>query len=298
MFPALASMSGKGIGIVEDGGIAMQSDLTKRGINKKAIYWLGRFLLRNRVPLAIALFMEYQLIFWGGFPAGSWKINVLVIIVLYGGFFFISFWACLALAVVADWLHDRERLRDVLASALRYKDGDAAYKVALEHRKYKPIIDFYCFKPTSQLEWLRLAVEFGNVNAMLYLGSCYQHGYTRGCSEFANWLDGYEDIEKDEVEAAKWYRKAAEHGSAEGQVKLAYCYWRGNGVDRDETEAARWCRKAAEQGCAEAQCRFGDCCRDGWGVEKDESEAAKWYRKAAEQGHPDAKKALDELEAR
>jgi TPR repeat protein len=64
-------------------------------------------------------------------------------------------------------------------------------------------------------------------------------------------------VEQDYVEALKWYRKAAERGSAGGQLYLGVCYELGEGVPQDDKEAVEWFRKAAEQGHAEAQ-KFAD----------------------------------------
>ena len=54
---------------------------------------------------------------------------------------------------------------------------------------------------------------------------------------------------------------------------------------KDDAQAARWFRKAAEQGHVDAQYMLGDCYCYGKGVPLDEDEAEKWFRKAAEQGH-------------
>ena len=65
----------------------------------------------------------------------------------------------------------------------------------------------------------------------------------------------------------------------------AVCYEHGHGVAKDEVEAVKWYRKAAEQNQAEAQYNLGGCYSDGRGVAKDEVEAVKWWRKAAEQNY-------------
>ena len=59
----------------------------------------------------------------------------------------------------------------------------------------------------------------------------------------------------------------------------------GTGVAKDEAEAVRWYRRAAEQDDANAQFNLGVCYYNGTGVAKDDAEAVHWYRKAAEQGH-------------
>jgi TPR repeat protein len=91
-------------------------------------------------------------------------------------------------------------------------------------------------------------------------------------------------VQKDEMEAVKWYRQAAEQNNDVAQNTLGDCYFQGHGVVKDEVEGVMWYRKAAEQNFAPAQCNLGVCCRDGRGVQKDEVEAVKWFRKAAEQG--------------
>ena len=44
-------------------------------------------------------------------------------------------------------------------------------------------------------------------------------------------------VAKDEVEAVKWYRKAADQGDAQAQFNLGVCYRKGEGVAKDEIEA-------------------------------------------------------------
>ena len=52
---------------------------------------------------------------------------------------------------------------------------------------------------------------------------------------------------KDNAEAVKWYRKAAEQGLSSAQISLGLCYHAGRGVPRSESDAVYWLRKAAEQ---------------------------------------------------
>jgi TPR repeat protein len=48
-------------------------------------------------------------------------------------------------------------------------------------------------------------------------------------------------VPKDDAEAAKWYRRAAEQGFATAQVNLGALYSRGGGVPKDLVEAYAWC---------------------------------------------------------
>ncbi len=49
------------------------------------------------------------------------------------------------------------------------------------------------------------------------------------------------------------FKKSAAQGNAEAQFYLAKMYLDGDGVDKDESEALKWFRKAAEQGHAGAK---------------------------------------------
>lgn len=60
------------------------------------------------------------------------------------------------------------------------------------------------------------------------------------------------DVNKNRVEAVRWFRKAADQGHAEAQFNLGNCYYNGEGVALDRAEAVRWLRKAADQGHDEA----------------------------------------------
>ena len=63
---------------------------------------------------------------------------------------------------------------------------------------------------------------------------------------------------KDEAEAVRWYRLAADQGDADAQLNLGVMYDNGRGVLKDEAEAVRWYRLAADQGDAAAQFNLGN----------------------------------------
>jgi len=60
------------------------------------------------------------------------------------------------------------------------------------------------------------------------------------------------------------------------------------GLPRSYTQAALWYRRAAEQGSARAQFQLGHLYDVGLGVEHDYTQYRYWTRMAAEQGHEDA----------
>ena len=75
--------------------------------------------------------------------------------------------------------------------------------------------------------------------------------------------------------------KSWERYDASAQYNLGLCYANGTGVAKDEEEAVKWYRKAADQNLAEAQYNLGYCYANGQGVAKDYVEAYKWVNLAA-----------------
>jgi TPR repeat protein len=55
-------------------------------------------------------------------------------------------------------------------------------------------------------------------------------------------------LSADDVEAVKWFRKAAEQGNAEAQLGLGVMYANGRGVPQNEVLAHRWWNLAGAQG--------------------------------------------------
>jgi TPR repeat protein len=69
----------------------------------------------------------------------------------------------------------------------------------------------------------------------------------------------------------------------------------GNGVAKNDVEAVKWFTKAAEQGFARAQNNLGARYENGLGVPKDYIQAAKWYILATAQGNEEAANKFVEL---
>ena len=161
-------------------------------------------------------------------------------------------------------------------------------------------------------EWLPLA-EQGDVKAKLRVGRQY------GALDPPNWGEGYGWMLRsadggyapaqvligimcqqdflDPLEAAIWFRRAAEQDDAGGQYMLAGLLARGEGVALDHREAAKWFRKAADQGSQSARYEFAKLCTQGLGVPQDYEEAAEWFRRAAEAGDVSSQYELGKLYA-
>ena len=86
----------------------------------------------------------------------------------------------------------------------------------------------------------------------------------------------------------KSYFEQAEHGDAEAQLRLGYCYEKGNGVEQNYEKAIECYTKSVEQGNAVAQLRLGYCYEKGYGVEQNYEKAIEWYTKSAKQGNASA----------
>lgn len=123
---------------------------------------------------------------------------------------------------------------------------------------------------------MRVKAEQGDADAQFGLGLRY--GAAQGVSQ-------------DFVQAAEWYRKAANQNHVLAQFNLGLMYAKGQGMPRDDAAALVWIRKAAEAGDAGAQFNMGTryhrASLDGLQMDAAESkiEAFKWLHLAAAQGY-------------
>jgi len=157
-----------------------------------------------------------------------------------------------------------------LAGAL--EDGSAAYQA----KDYAKAIAL----------WKPLA-DSGVAVAQQHIGVMYAEG---------------KGVPQNDVEAAKWFAKAAEQGDPLAQYDLGASFAQGLGVKQDFALAAKWFQRAAAQGMAIAQLNLGLLYASGSGVPKDPVEAMKWidlsvYGLPAGGVRSDAARALGDLSA-
>jgi len=88
-------------------------------------------------------------------------------------------------------------------------------------------------------------------------------------------------------EAAAWYKRAADAGSADGHANYAQCLRDGRGVPRSAVEAARHFRYAADRGHAAAATALGLANLHGEGVTRDVAKAFRFFTAAAGAGDAD-----------
>lgn len=165
----------------------------------------------------------------------------------------------------------------------------------------------------KSIEDLKQIAYAGDVAAQVQLGVIYLtgDGVPRDDAEAVKWLRKAADqdnaraerylaemyfkgrgVTADSTEAAKLLQMAAEQGDAESEHNLAVLYVQGEGVARNPKQAALWMRKAADQNLASAQLGMGALCENGDGVAPDPVEAANWYRKAVAQNYVPAMNSL------
>lgn len=122
----------------------------------------------------------------------------------------------------------------------------------------------------SEFDKVYKAAKGGDAKAQFRLGEIYQSGI---------------GVNKNAVEAFKWYLKAAEQGNCVAQNNLGNMYFNGEGIRKNEAEAVKWYMKAVEQGYTIAEYNLGESYLYGQGVPKNEAEAFKLFFKAASKGH-------------
>lgn len=119
--------------------------------------------------------------------------------------------------------------------------------------------------------------DTGDPRAQLHLGMLYYNG---------------KGVKENERLAVELFGKSAKQGNVEAMLQLGNAFTFGNETPRlvadADVEAAKWYFRAASAGNADAQYSLGLLFMAGKGVQKNDEEAAAWMKKAAQQGHKDA----------
>lgn len=151
---------------------------------------------------------------------------------------------------------------------------------------------------------LERAAQEGFVTAMFTLGQAWetgQLGKPDGGRSSAAGNPGravQNDNKAALAESLRWYQRAAEAGSADGQVATATAYYLGRGVRQDKAVAARWYREAAKAGDVGAQYLIASMYEHGDGLPLDLRLARYWYDVAASNGDVAAPGKVKELDAK
>jgi TPR repeat protein len=146
--------------------------------------------------------------------------------------------------------------------------------------------------------WFLLAQNFGSpyaVDAVRRMKEEKKHLESDALEKIGDMYQTGADLPQNSSEATKWYRKAAENGTAEVQIKLANLLLQGRGGVPNYAEVHSLCEKAASSHYPTGDYCIGKLYDQGWGVERDLSKAAKWFREAAKMGHSMATLRLGEM---
>lgn len=184
--------------------------------------------------------------------------------------------------------------------------------------------------------WFLLAQEAGNTaadEALQRADAEKKTGPSEPLEKVAQMYEAGQELPQDSAEALKWYRKAADAGSAQAGLKVssillasrrvptadeyseirrrcedaakaalskgAYClaliYGRGAGTPKDPVESTKWLGRAAELGSSKAALEFGEACWKGVGVKPDLVTAYMWIWLALGSDEPGAAKAEQDL---
>jgi TPR repeat protein len=122
-------------------------------------------------------------------------------------------------------------------------------------------------------------VDKDNIEAIKYYLLAAEQGHVEAQYNLA-WI--YDENELDTEESIKWYRMAAEQGHAKAQYNLGWIYEAKENIE----EAIKWYLLAAEQNDVDALSNLGSI--NFYSIEKNEEEAFKWWRLASEQGDVDS----------
>jgi TPR repeat protein/serine/threonine protein kinase len=123
-----------------------------------------------------------------------------------------------------------------------------------------------------------------NENALKYYRMAAQQNDAIAQNNLGRMAENGQGVVKDPEQALSWYRKAAEQHHASAQYNLGRMYEKGEGVAKNYSTALFWYQKAAGQGHASAQDNLGRMYEKGKGVTKDYEQSVDWYRQAAAQG--------------
>ncbi len=132
-------------------------------------------------------------------------------------------------------------------------------------------------QPAQDAELAEKEFARGNlIVAMSLWRKAAQLGYAPAQARLGDVLDKAEE----DVEAADWYRKAAEQGNAAGEYGLGQMYLKGEGVKKDVEKARSYILRAAQKDYVEAVVLMMGAYRSGGlGLAVDPAQADAWEAK-------------------
>ncbi len=135
------------------------------------------------------------------------------------------------------------------------------------------------------VRWVERAATKGYVEAQALIATLCLHGMAPGDANTGSGLFGGQTMaEPDYPTAAKWARRAAEGGSAEGQAVLGFILTSGPENLRNPAEGDRWYQKSAAGGCPQGQLGYALILARDTSNPETQAELLKHLSQAAEKG--------------
>lgn len=106
---------------------------------------------------------------------------------------------------------------------------------------------------------------------------------------------GYGGAAQNDVDAAKWFKKASDRGHDVAQANLGGMYLEGKGVSVDYNEGIRLLRKSADHGNAQGLRMLGLAYGNGVGVKQDYVQAIRYLKQAEKLGDAEAGQKMTQL---
>jgi len=186
--------------------------------------------------------------------------------------------------IVNMFQYDKELLGVISDKAL-----DSIQKTAKEESRQQLVLGYMYFygntvpqSYTEALKWYIAAAQVSVHDAAEQTFTDYDHAINLVASHLLAWMyDTGQGIEQDYKQAFEWYKKAADAGYGDAQLRLAEMYQLGLGIEQNNQLAIEWYQTAAEQDYHKAQRVLADLYRTGTLLKQDSKLAFKWYKKAA-----------------
>ncbi len=153
----------------------------------------------------------------------------------------------------------------------------AQFELGLKYADGKDVVQDY----SKAAFWWEKAAQQGHATAQYNIAQCYEKEL---------------GVNIDYTLALYWYKKAAEQGDDDALTNIALYHYLGRGTCQNYEEAIRLWKEAANLGNNKAAYNLGICYRDGIGALKDLVKAEYWLVKAKDLGHPNASKALEQVQ--
>lgn len=142
----------------------------------------------------------------------------------------------------------------------------------------------YSITPEQAFELLQKAVKQGHVQSIIETGLCYYNG---------------DLVKQDKAKAVEFWSDAAQKGSIEAKVRLAFSRISDYEKGKDVSNEIRIFEESSKSGSVLAQSALAYCYEKGIGVKQNSPQAVELYRKAAYRGNMAAysslKRMYDEL---